>query len=150
MNTLVVHPTDPQAHVSSLTRALHMAHAGDVVLVNPGLYSPTRTGETLPLKVPPGVTVEGAGRDNCIIDGEGQFEPSFSPIRPDLSVVVLADGASLGSVTVTNSGGHGVGVPPGVSTTIRNCTVSRNGDRGIFLRTWPRPSSPVVSFLIMD
>jgi len=133
MNTLVVHPTDPQANASSLTRALNMVQAGDVLLINPGLYSSARTGETFPLKVPPGVRVEGAGRDDCIIDGEGQFEPSFNPIRPDLSVVVLDDGASLGGVTVTNGGGHGIGVPPGVSATIRNCTISRNGDHGIFL-----------------
>jgi hypothetical protein len=110
-----------------------MAQAGDVVLVGLGTYSPTQTGETLPLKIPAGVAVEGAGRDVCVIDGAGLFEPSFNPIHPDLSVVVLGDGASLSGVTVTNGGGHGIGVLPGASATIRNCTVSRHGDHGIFL-----------------
>ena len=133
MNAIVVHPTDPQADAPSLTRALSGARAGDVVLVNPGHYAPTRTGETLPLWIPAGVTVEGAGKTVCIIDGEGQFAPSFNPIRPDLSVLVLGEGACLGNVTVTNGGGHGIGVPPGGSALIRNCLISRNGDHGVFL-----------------
>jgi hypothetical protein len=133
MNAIVVHPTDPRADAPSLTRALSSAQAGDVVLVSPGHYAPTRTGETLPLRIPAGVTVEGAEKTTCIIDGEGQFAPSFNPIRPDLSVLVLGEGARLGNVTVTNGGGHGIGVPPGVSALIRNCVISRNGDHGVFL-----------------
>ncbi|MBI3302893.1 MAG: DUF1565 domain-containing protein [Deltaproteobacteria bacterium] len=133
MSAIVVHPTDPHADAPSLTRALSAAHAGDVVLVGPGSYSPAQTGETLPLRIPAGVAVEGAGRDVCVIDGEGLFAPSFNPIRPDLSVAVLDEGASLSGVTVTNGGGHGVGVPPGVSAMIRNCVISRHGDHGVFL-----------------
>jgi len=45
----------------------------------------------------------------------------------------LEDGASLSGVTVTNGGGHGVGVPLGATVIVRNCTVSRNGDHGIYL-----------------
>jgi parallel beta-helix repeat protein len=41
--------------------------------------------------------------------------------------------ASLSGVTVTNGGGHGVGVPLGASVEIRNCTISRHGDHGIYL-----------------
>jgi len=133
MTAIVVHPTDPHADVSSLTHALNIAQAGDVVLVNPGHYSPTRTGETLPLVIPAGVAVEGLRKESCIIDGEGLFEPSFNPIRADLSVVVLGHDASLGNVTVTNGGGHGVGVPLGVSASIRNCVISQHGDHGVFL-----------------
>ncbi len=133
MNTIVVHSTDPRTDVSSLTRALQAARPGDVILLGPGVYSPARTGEVLPLTIPVGVAVEGAGREISILDGEGLFEPSFNPIRPDLSVVVLHDGASLGGVTVTNGGGHGIGVPLGVSATIRNCTINRHGDHGVFL-----------------
>lgn len=133
MNAIVVHPTDPRADMSSLTRALSAARAGDVLLVGPGTYSPAQTGETLPLRIPPGVTVEGAGKDVCVIDGAGLFEPSFNPIRPDLAAVVLDDGASLSGVTVTNGGGHGIGVPSGAAATIRNCLVSRHGDHGVFL-----------------
>lgn len=133
MSAIVVHPTGAQADCSSLTQALGRARAGDVVLVGPGHYSPTHTGETLPLRVPAGVAVEGAGKEGCIIDGEGLFEPSFNPVRPDLAVVVLGDGASLANVTVTNGGGHGLGIPPGVSALIRDCTFSEHGDHGVFL-----------------
>jgi Right handed beta helix region len=133
MDIIVVHPTDPQAEAHSFTHALQAARPGDVILLSPGIYSPTRTAEVLPLKIPAGVAVEGAGREVSIIDGEGLFEPSFNPIRPDLSVIVLDDGASLSGVTVTNGGGHGIGGSPGVSVTIRNCTVSRHGDHGVFL-----------------
>lgn len=133
MKTIFVHPTDPQADTQSLSRALSMAQVGDVLLVGPGVYSPSRTGEALPLRVPTGVSVEGAGKDVCTIDGEGLFEPTFNPIRPDRSVVVLDDGASLSHLTVTNGGGHGIGIPPGVSATMRHCTISGHGDHGVFL-----------------
>jgi hypothetical protein len=133
MQTIVVHPTDEGADASSLTQALAMAQAGDIVLVEPGIYSPSRTKETLPLIVPAGVTVEGVDQDACVIDGAGQFEPSFNPIRPDMSVLVLQDGASLSGVTVSNGGGHGVGAPLGAAVVIRNCTINRHGDHGVYL-----------------
>ncbi len=133
MRTIVVHPTDEGADASSLTQAFATAQAGDVVLVEPGVYSPSHTKETLPLTVPAGVSVEGVDQDACVIDGAGQFEPSFNPIRPDMSVPLLQDGASLSGVTITNGGGHGVGVPLGAAVVIRNCTINRHGDHGVYL-----------------
>lgn len=133
MNAVYVHPEDAGADVRSLSAALAMARAGDVVLVGPGVYASSRTGEALPLRIPPGVAVEGAGSDRCVVDGEGVFEPSFGPIQPDLAVVVLGDGSSLSGVEVTNGGGHGVGAPPGVSTTVRDCAITRHGDHGLYL-----------------
>jgi hypothetical protein len=50
-----------------------------------------------------------------------------------MSVVRLEDGAHLSGVTVTNGGGHGIGVPLGASVVIRNCAISRHGDHGIYL-----------------
>jgi hypothetical protein len=47
------HPQDP---LSSVGRALDLATAGDTVFIYPGVYS-----ETLPLVVPAGVAVKGAG-----------------------------------------------------------------------------------------
>jgi hypothetical protein len=47
--------------------------------------------------------------------------------------MVLDNNTSLSGVTITNGGGHGVGVPPGASVTIRNCAFSRHGDHGVFL-----------------
>jgi hypothetical protein len=133
MNAIYVHPENAGADARSLSAALAMAQAGDVVLVAPGVYAPSRTGEILPLRIPPGVAVEGAGSDRCIVDGEGLFEPSFGPIDPELAVVVLGDGSSLSGVDVTNGGGHGIGALPGVSATVRDCAITRHGDHGIFL-----------------
>lgn len=133
MNAIYVHPEDDRADALSLSTALATAQAGDVVLVGPGVYAPSRTREILPLRIPRGVAIEGAGSDRCIIDGEGLFEPSFGPIQPDLAVVVLGDGSSLSGVEVTNGGGHGIGGPPGVSTTVRDCAITRHGDHGVYL-----------------
>ena len=133
MRTIVVHPADAQADARSLTQALATATAGDTVLVSPGIYSPARTGEQLPLKIPTGVTVLGTGKEACIIDGEGQFAPSFNPIRTDLAVMELADGVSVSGLTVTNGGGHGMATPPGTIISVTNCTISQHGDHGLYL-----------------
>src|SRR5581483_9377386 len=133
MKVIYVHPEDARADAPSLSAALRMARAGDIVLVGPGVYAPSQTGEVLPLRVPTGVAIEGTGSDRCIIDGEGLFEPSFGPIQSDLAVVVLGDGSSLSGVEVTNGGGHGIGAPPGISATVRDCAISRHGDHGIYL-----------------
>jgi hypothetical protein len=133
MRIIVVHPTDPHADAPSLTQAFTLATAGDTILISPGVYSPTRTAERLPLKIPSRVTVLGAGKEACILDGEGQFAPSFNPIRADLSVVELADGVLVSGLTVTNGGGHGMGAPPGTTITITGCTISQHGDHGLYL-----------------
>lgn len=133
MRTIVVHPSDPQANASSVTQALQQAQAGDVVLVQPGEYSPTRTGEQLPLVVPADVSLIGAAKEQCRIDGEGQFTPSFHPIRTDWSVITLTDHSALRNLTITNGGGHGIAVPPGASATIQHCTITQHGDHGVYL-----------------
>lgn len=133
MPTIVVHPSDAQADASSVTQALKHAKAGDVVLLQPGRYSPTLTGEQLPLVVPAEVSLIGAGHASCCIDGEGQFAPSFNPISPELSVITLGHHAMVSHLTVTNGGGHGVAVPPGTSATIQHCAISQHGDHGVYL-----------------
>ena len=133
MRTIVVHPSDSRADASSLTHALRLVQAGDVVLVQSGQYSPSHTGEQLPLVIPAGVTMIGAAKESCRIDGEGQFAPSFNPIATDLSIVTLSNHSSVSNLTITNGGGHGVAVPPGVSASVHHCTISRHGDHGIFL-----------------
>jgi len=133
MQTLFVSPRDSRADVTSLTTALKRAQPDDVILVGPGRYAPSLTEESLPIRVPPGVHLEGAGKEACVIDGEGQCTPSFNPIRHDQSVVVIENGASLSGVTVTNGGGHGIGAPPAACVTIMGCAISQHGDHGIFL-----------------
>ena len=133
MRTIIVHPSDPRADASSATRALQQAQAGDVVLAQPGEYSPTKTGEQLPLVVPAEVSLIGADQERCRIDGEGQFAPSFNPIRTDWSVITLSDHSAIRNVTITNGGGHGIAVPPRASATIQHCTISQHGDHGVYL-----------------
>ena len=113
MTTIFVHPTDRAADAASLSLGLSRSRPGDVVVLGAGSYGPSTSGERLPLRIPVGVAVEGSGAEDCILDGEGQFEPSFDPIRAARSVALLEDGASLAGVTVTNGGGHGIGVPLG-------------------------------------
>ena len=133
MKTIFVSPHAARADAHSLSEALQQAQPDDIVLVEPGRYSPSLTGERLPVTIPPGVQVQGAARQECIIDGEGHFRPSFQPIRSEQAVIVLTDGASLSDMTVTQGGGHGIGVPPSASVTVRSCTISNHGDHGIFL-----------------
>jgi hypothetical protein len=117
----------------SLTEALAGARAGDVVLVGPGVYSPARTRETVPLRVPPGVSVVGADHTTCVIDGDGLFEPSFDPIQLESAVVILGEGARLSGVTVRNGGGHGVVIPPGVTAEVHDSAISGHGQHGLYL-----------------
>jgi hypothetical protein len=133
MHTIVVHPNDAQADAASVTQALKRAKAGDVVLVQPGRYSPTLTGEQLPLVVPAEVSLIGVDQASCCIDGDGHFAPSFNPISPGLSVMTLGYQAVVSHLTVTNGGGHGIAVPPGASATIHHCTISQHGDHGVYL-----------------
>ena len=137
MRAIRVQPNDlsnaSAVDATSLSQAVQAAQSGDVILLEPGTYAPAQTGERLPVRIPAGVAVEGAGADDCIINGEGVGEPSFHPIQPDEAVIVLENGASLSGVTVTNGGGHGIGLPVGGNATIRNCTISRHGDHGIFV-----------------
>jgi hypothetical protein len=133
MKTLLVDPADPAADAPSLTHGLRLATPGDILLIGPGTYSPSLTGEALPLRVPPGVVLEGAGQDLSVIDGAGQLEPTFDPIDPQTAILVLDHGTRVTGVTVTNGGAHGLGALPGASVVVHDCTVRRNGGHGLFL-----------------
>jgi hypothetical protein len=50
----------------TITKALSMARQNDVVFVAPGTYD-TANGETLPITIPNGVTLQGADWNRCII-----------------------------------------------------------------------------------
>jgi hypothetical protein len=128
-----VSATEPTATQPSLTAALRHASAGDTVLVGPGHYSPTRTQETFPLYVPPGVTLLGAGREACVIDGEGALDVSFRPVREGQSLIVLGDGSAISGFTVTRSGGNGLSNQPGARVQIVENTIQQHGQHGILL-----------------
>jgi len=61
------------ADYSSITAAVAAARFGDKILVAPGAYSASRTGESFPL-VLAGADIEivGAGAERTILDGEGE------------------------------------------------------------------------------
>jgi hypothetical protein len=139
---IVVRSPERDSQSGSIGAALAGARAGDIVLVEAGHYSPSRSGEALPLRVPPGVTLVGAGRERCIVDGEGQFQPSHSPIRPETSVLLLADGASVSGLTITNGGGFGIGLPLGAATSVRDCAITRHGGHGIYVQG---PEQAIIS-----
>ena len=61
---------DGTADYETIGAALTGAEVGDVVALAAGTYSPSTNGEVFPLVVPAGVTLEGAGLELSVIDGE--------------------------------------------------------------------------------
>ena len=130
---LYVSSTDPSAPWSSISSALRQATAGDTVLVGPGRYAPSLTEEQLPLYVPPGVMLIGAGQGESIIDGEGAMELSFRPVRAGQSLVLLDDRSTLSDLSITNSGGNGVGTQPGARVLIVRNEIRQHGQHGLIV-----------------
>ncbi len=130
---LSVSATDPTATHASISTALRQANTGDTVWIGPGHYSPSRTHEVFPLYVPPGVTVFGAGAQDCLIDGEEALALSFRPVQEGQSLILLADNTSLSGVTLAHSGGNGIGNQPGARVQIIHNTIRQHGQHGIIL-----------------
>src|SRR5262245_56484635 len=84
---LYVSATESTAACTSISAALRQAAAGDTVLVGPGRYAPSTTGEQFPLYLPPGVTLAGEGQGVSIIDGEGATDLSFRPVHAGQSLI---------------------------------------------------------------
>lgn len=118
-NLLFVNPTtgsDGQADGSqrspfrTLTRALQVAPPSTVIMLAPGTYS-ADSGETFPLQLKPGVTLQGdpavQGR-GILIRGGGPF---LSPTFASQNVTLLgANQAAITGVTVTNPNPRGYGL----------------------------------------
>jgi Right handed beta helix region len=134
---LYVSASDLTASHASISAALQQAIGGDTVLVGPGHYSPSRTGERFPLYVPPGVTLAGVAGGDSSIDGEGAMGLSFRPVRAGESLVLLGDGSVLSGMAVINSGGNGVGTQPGARVLITRNVIRGHGQHGVLL-TGPR------------
>lgn len=130
---LYVSPSDKIALFSAIGAALGQAIAGDTVLVGPGRYAPSTTGERFPLYVPPGVTLEGAGQGESLIDGEGATAISFRPVQEGQSLVLLGDGSTLTGFTIGNSGGNGVSNQPGARVLIMRNEIRGHGQHGILV-----------------
>lgn len=130
---LYVSATDRTAPFSSICSALLQAIPGDTLLIGPGRYSPSQTGERFPLYIPPGVTLAGAGQGESIIDGEGAMEISFRPVREGQSLVLLGDGSTLTGFTVSTSGGNGIANQPGARVLIMRNEIRGHGQHGVLI-----------------
>ncbi|MBC7971249.1 MAG: DUF1565 domain-containing protein, partial [Verrucomicrobia bacterium] len=91
-----------RAPFKTITQALQVAPAGAVIFLTPGTYS-QETGETFPLRLKPGVTVQGNTEtrgQGIVIQGSGFFlSPTFARQKV---AIVGADRAMLAGVTVKN------------------------------------------------
>jgi parallel beta-helix repeat protein len=98
------------APFKTLTQALAVAQPNSVIALSPGTYS-TSSGETFPLRLKQGVSIQGDPRtrgSNIIIQGGGTF---LSPTFARQNITILgATQASLIGVTVTNSNPRGYGL----------------------------------------
>jgi Protein of unknown function (DUF1565) len=130
---LYVSASDEGASHASISDALLEAVTGDTVLVGPGRYSPSQTGERFPLYVPPGVTLAGMAQGECTIDGEGAADVSFRPVREGQSLVLLGDASVLSGFAVVNSGGNGVSNQPGAHVLITRNEIRGHGQHGVLI-----------------
>ncbi|MEB3293893.1 MAG: DUF1565 domain-containing protein, partial [Synechococcales bacterium] len=98
------------APLKTITQALNIAQPNTIIVLASGLYS-SETGETFPLQLKPGVTLQGEARDrgqSVIIRGSGFFlSKSFARQKV---TIVGANRAGLRGVTVTNPEPQGYGL----------------------------------------
>lgn len=94
----------------TITHALQVAKPNTIILLAPGTYN-TQSGEVFPLRLKPGVTVQGDSRvrgKDVLIQGGGPF---LSPTAAAQNITILAaDQAGLAGVTVTNYNPRGYGL----------------------------------------
>jgi parallel beta-helix repeat protein len=124
----------------TITQALQVAQPNTVLLLSVGTYS-TETGETFPLVLKPGVTLQGnlstRGR-GIVIRGGGTF---LSPTRASQNITILSeDRAVVSGVTIINPnpGGYEVWIESG-SPTITSNTLSGNTDEAIAINNNSTP-----------
>lgn len=96
--------------LKTITHALQNASSNTVIVLAPGEYSEA-TGESFPLQLKAGVTVQGTpgpGRDTVVIRGSGTY---MSPSQGlENSTIVAVDRSGLGNVMVMNPHAQGTGV----------------------------------------
>ncbi len=98
------------APLQTITQALQLASANTVIMLSPGTYS-ADTGEVFPLRLKPGVTIQGdisnKGQGITITGGGGFLSSSFGGQNV---TIIGADEAKLTGVTVTNPNPRGYGL----------------------------------------
>lgn len=116
----------------TITRALQFAQPGTVILLSPGTYS-ADSGESFPLRLPPGVTLQGDPANHgrgILVRGGGDY---LSPTAARQNVTVLAaDQSVLTGVTVTNTNARGYGLwIESTSPTVMNNTFTGSQHDGV-------------------
>ena len=118
--------------LQTVTRALEVAPPNTVIVLAPGRYTQA-SGETFPLQLKPGVTIQGTPgvRDRAaIIEGGGAFE---SQVRSWQNAAILAaDSAGIAQIVVSNPHGYGIWVES-VSPTILETALIGNRQTGIYI-----------------
>ncbi|MGJ3248054.1 MAG: DUF1565 domain-containing protein [Elainellaceae cyanobacterium] len=126
----------------TITQALEHSQPGTVIMLAPGTYS-AESGEQFPLRMKPGVTIQGnpsTQGDGILIRGGGRF---LSPTVAGQNIAILgANDATLTGVTVRNPNarGYGLWIESSSPTVARN-TFSNNVHDGMSVNG---DSSPIV------
>ncbi|HEY9763663.1 MAG TPA: DUF1565 domain-containing protein [Trichocoleus sp.] len=120
--------------LKTITHALQNASPNTVIVLAPGEYSEA-TGESFPLQLKSGVTVQGMpgpGRNTVVIRGSGAY---LSPSRGlENSTIVAADRSGLGNVVVMNPHAQGTGVWIEMgSPVLRDNVFAGSGRTGIYV-----------------
>ena len=121
-----------RAPFKTITQALRIAQPNAVIVLSTGTYS-TSSGETFPLILKPGVSIQGDRRTrgrNIVIQGGGTF---LSPTFARQNITILgANRATLRGVSVTNPNprGYGLWIESSSPMVIDN-TFTRNSHDGI-------------------
>ncbi|MCG9892380.1 MAG: DUF1565 domain-containing protein [Thermosynechococcaceae cyanobacterium MS004] len=117
----------------TISYALTQAQPGTVVQVASGLYT-QQSGETFPLVVPKGVTVQGSefnqGSTVTVVGG-GRFASSWWGSQ-DVTFLAKADSQIVG-FTVTNPNSRGTGIwIEAANVVVRGCTFTKSAREGVF------------------
>ncbi|MBE7383663.1 MAG: DUF1565 domain-containing protein [Leptolyngbya sp. SIO1E4] len=128
--------------LKTITHALRIARPNTLILLAAGVYS-ADSGETFPLQLRPGVTVQGAAGPSAadvVIQGSAGH---VSPTRGLQNIAILgADNAGLANVTVTNPSARGTGLwIESTSPIVLESSFSYNGSTGIYIAG---DGSPVI------
>lgn len=121
-----------RAPFKTITQALQVAAPDSAIMLTSGTYS-SETGESFPLKLKPGVSIQGDPRtrgSNIIIKGGGTF---LSPTFAGQNITILgASQATLTGVTITNPNPRGYGLwIESSSPTIVDNTFTANKHDGV-------------------
>lgn len=118
--------------LKTIAQALQQAESNSIIKLAAGTYS-RESGETFPLRLKPGVTLEGDSSSqgsNIVIKGGGMYmSPTFA--RQDVAILG-ADEAVLTGITVTNPNPRGYGLwIESCSPAIANNTFTGSSHDGI-------------------